>query len=175
MARAKYQDWITEEGLILIQGWARDGLTDKEIALEKIGVSYSTFKDWKNKYPALSAALKEGKEVPDRKVENALYRSAMGFHYEEDMVTNLGEVVSVRKYCSPNTTAQIFWLKNRKPKQWRRKTENEEEKEKLDLEKLKKEIEKLESELSKDSAKELTLAEGLSRLKGLFNDEQAKD
>ena len=119
---AKYTEWLTEEGLIKINGWARDGLIDEQIAIN-IGVSYSTFRDWKKKFPALSAALKKGKDVVDREVENALYKSAIGFIYEEETVTNAGDVVLVKKYSKPNTTAQIFWLKNRKRNQWTDKSE----------------------------------------------------
>ena len=119
---AKYEEWLTEDGLIKIQGWARDGLTDEQIA-HNCGVAYSTFKVWKNRFSAVSAALKEGKEVVDRQVENALLNNALGFHYQEEMVTNKGEVVRVEKYQAPNTTAQIFWLKNRKPREWRDKHE----------------------------------------------------
>ena len=121
---AKYTEWLTEEGLIKINGWARDGLIDEQIATN-IGVSYSTFRDWKKKFPALSAALKNGKEVVDRQVENALFKSAVGFIYEEETMTNAGDVVLVKKYSKPNTTAQIFWLKNRKRNQWTDKSEVE--------------------------------------------------
>lgn len=119
---AKYTEWLTEEGLIKINGWARDGLIDEQIATN-IGVSYSTFKEWKKKFPDFSAALKKGKDVVDREVENALYKSAIGFIYEEETVTNAGDVVLVKKYSKPNTTAQIFWLKNRKRNQWTDKVE----------------------------------------------------
>ena len=119
---AKYTDWLTQEGLLKISGWARDGLIDEQIA-KNIGVSYSTFRDWK--FSALSAALKESKEVVDRQVENALFKSAVGFIYEEETVTNAGDVVLVKKYSKPNTTAQIFWLKNRKRNQWTDKSEVE--------------------------------------------------
>ena len=119
---AKYTEWITQEGLLKISGWARDGLIDEQIA-KNIGVSYSTFRDWKKRFPALSAALKESKEVVDRQVENALFKSAVGFIYEEDVVTNAGDVVRIKKYSKPNTTAQIFWLKNRKREQWTDKSE----------------------------------------------------
>lgn len=119
---AKYTEWLTEEGLIKINGWARDGLIDEQIATN-IGVSYSTFKEWKKKFPDFSAALKKGKDVVDREVENALYKSAVGFVYEEETVTNAGDVVLVKKYSKPNTTAQIFWLKNRKRAQWTDKSE----------------------------------------------------
>ena len=121
---AKYTEWLTDEGLLLIQGWARDGLIDEQIS-KNMGVAYSTFKEWKKKYSDFSAALKQGKEVVDRQVENALLKNAVGFMYEEETVTNAGEVVTVKKYSKPNITAQIFWLKNRKMKEWRDKQEVE--------------------------------------------------
>lgn len=121
---AKYTEWLTDEGLLLIQGWARDGLIDEQIA-KNMGVAYSTFKEWKKKYSDFSDALKQGKEVVDRQVENALFKNAVGFMYEEEAVTNAGEVVTVKKYSKPNITAQIFWLKNRKMKEWRDKQEVE--------------------------------------------------
>lgn len=121
---AKYTYWLTEEGLLLIEGWARDGLTDKQIS-KNIGISESTLNDWKKKFPEFSESLKQSKEIADRQVENALHKTALGFYYEEDMVTNQGDVVRVKKYSKPNTTAQIFWLKNRKPANWRDKQEIE--------------------------------------------------
>lgn len=121
---AKYTEWLTDEGLLLIRGWARDGLIDEQIA-KNMGVAYSTFKEWKKKYSDFSAALKQGKEVADRQVENALFNNAVGFMYEEETVTNAGEVVTIKKYSKPNITAQIFWLKNRKMKEWRDKQEVE--------------------------------------------------
>lgn len=121
--RGKYEEWITPEGLIKIEGWARDGLIDKQIA-ENIGISERTLTRWKEEHPSIMSALKKGKEVVDRQVENALLKSALGFHYQEEMVTNQGEVVEVTKFEKPNTTAQIFWLKNRKPEVWRDKQEH---------------------------------------------------
>lgn len=125
---AKYTQWITEEGLLKIEGWARDGLTDKQIA-EIMGVAYSTFRDWIKRFPALSAPLKRGKEVIDRKVENALLKRALGYEYVETTkeLTDLGLTVTkqVTKQVAPDTTAQIFWLKNRKPQEWRDKKETE--------------------------------------------------
>ncbi|GAA5403705.1 hypothetical protein SuUB82_17450 [Streptococcus uberis] len=108
----------------MIEGWARDGLTDKQIS-KNIGISESTLNDWKKKFPEFSESLKQSKEIADRQVENALHKTALGFYYEEDMVTNQGDVVRVKKYSKPNTTAQIFWLKNRKPANWRDKQEIE--------------------------------------------------
>ena len=57
MASGKYQEWLTPEGLLKIEGWARDGLTDEQIA-HNMGIAYSTLKVWKEKYSAISAALK---------------------------------------------------------------------------------------------------------------------
>ena len=124
MAKGKYQEWIEEEGLIKLEGWARDGLTDEQIA-HNIGINVKTLYDWKNKYSNIRNTLKKGKEVVDRYVENALLKSALGYDYEEQVVTNKGEVTNVVKYEKPNTTAQIFWLKNRKPREWRDKQDHD--------------------------------------------------
>lgn len=120
--KGKYVDWITDEGLLKIEGWARDGLTDEQIS-HNIGIAPKTLYEWKLRYSDISSALKRGKEVVDRQVENALLRTALGYSYEEEAVTNSGEVVTVQKYSKPNTTAQIFWLKNRKPIEWRDRQE----------------------------------------------------
>lgn len=98
VAKGKYEYWITPEGLTLVEGWARDGLTDEQIA-HNMGIAYSTLRKWRDTYEALSAALKKGKEVVDFEVENALFKNAIG----------------------GDTTAQIFWLKNRRPGKWRDK------------------------------------------------------
>jgi transposase-like protein len=109
VAKGKYQEWITDEGLLLLEGWARDGLTDEQIA-EKIGIVTTTLYRWKNEHREIRESLKAGKEVVDRQVENALLKRALGYRYTEQTVTNKGEVVEVEKYEHPNTTAIIFWL-----------------------------------------------------------------
>ena len=125
---AKYTEWITEEGLLKIEGLARDGLTDEQIA-ENIGIRRETLYDWKKKYPNISNALKRGKEVIDRQVENALLKRALGYEYVETTkeLTDSGLTVTkkVTKTQAPDTTAAIFWLKNRKPQEWRDKKETE--------------------------------------------------
>lgn len=97
-------DWLEPNKLTLLRGWARDGLTDVQIA-QKIGISEKTLYNWK-KYAVtkdgrqicpIAQALKDGKEVVDMAVENALLKSAI----------------------EGNTTAMIFWLKNRRPDKWR--------------------------------------------------------
>lgn len=98
MAKGKYEKWLEPENLLRVEGWARDGLTDEDIAAN-MGISRSTLNDWKNKYPVISDALKKGKEVVDRQVENALLKEAL----------------------DGNITAIIYWLNNRKPDKWRNK------------------------------------------------------
>lgn len=118
MAKGKYEKWLKEENLLLLEGWARDGLTDEQIT-KNIGITVSTFYEWKKKYPEISESLKKGKEVVDYEVENALLSSALG----------------------GNTTAQIFWLKNRRPDKWRDKQKEETDKTALDkLDSILKEI-----------------------------------
>ncbi|WP_270660628.1 HNH endonuclease [Enterococcus thailandicus] len=82
MAKGKYEEWLTEDGLLKLEGWAHDGLTDEQIA-EKIGIRRPTLYDWKKKYSDISDALKRGKEVVDRQVENALLKRALGYEYTE--------------------------------------------------------------------------------------------
>ena len=112
----------------MIEGWARDGLTDEQIAAN-MGISRSTLSEWKKKHSDISDTLKRGKEVVDRQVENALLKRALGYRYKEttkelvtDKDTGHSELVItkvVEKEVIPDTTAQIFWLKNRKPSMWR--------------------------------------------------------
>ena len=106
MAEAKYKEWLLPENLLRIQGWSMDGLTDCQIA-ENMNISYSTFKEWKNKHSAISTALKVSKDIADRQIENALFKAAK----------------------EGNITAQIFWLKNRKPDKWREQRREQEQQE----------------------------------------------
>lgn len=92
---AKIKDWLEEDKLILLEGWARDGLSEDQIA-KNMGITRQTLWDWKKKELNIFNALKKGKEVVDFEVENALYKSAM----------------------EGNVTAQIYWLKCRKKEKW---------------------------------------------------------
>lgn len=130
MAKGQYQKWLEDDNLILLQGWARDGLTDEQIA-HNMGINTATLYRWKNAHSEICNALKKSKEVADIQVENALYKSALGYDYEEvteerryNRATNKYEMVvtkKIKKHMPPNTTAMIFWLKNRKPDMWRDK------------------------------------------------------
>lgn len=79
---AKYDEWQTEDKLLLIEDWARLGLTDEQIA-ENMGISRSTLNEWKKRFSAISDTLKKGKEVVDIQVENALLKRALGYEYIE--------------------------------------------------------------------------------------------
>lgn len=137
--KGKYTEWITDDGLLRIHGWAREGLTDEQIS-HNMGISRFTLQEWRKRFPAISATLKAGKAPVDIEVENALLKRAMGYQYEET-ITEVEEVPSgkydeegkpimkqvkhikkVQKTALPDTTAQIFWLKNRRPDKWREKT-----------------------------------------------------
>lgn len=122
MARKSKYDTHVKPYLDEIQGWAMSGLTDEQIA-DNLGIAASTIYEYKKKYPEFSEALKKGKDIADAQVVNALFKTATGFTYYEDIATATGEVVQAQRYAKPNTTAQIFWLKNRQPDQWRDKTE----------------------------------------------------
>lgn len=120
MAKGKYEEWLEKDKLLLLEGWARDGLTDEQIA-HNIGINVATLYRWKNAYSNICNALKKGKEVVDIEVENALLKRAMGYTYEEETFENGVLTKKVTKQVAPDTTAIIYWLKNRKPKQWRDK------------------------------------------------------
>ena len=84
-----------------------------------------TLYDWKNKFPEFSEAIKKGKEIVDIQVENALLKRALGYEYMEERVEisekDGRKVIQTVKTVIPDTTAQIFWLKNRRPDRWRDK------------------------------------------------------
>ena len=125
---AKINDWLEPDKLILLEGWARDGLTEEQIA-KNIGISRQSLWKWKEKEVDILNALKKGKEVVDIEVENALLKKALGYTItlHKQKVTKDGDVVDIEEevHIAPDTTAQIFWLKNRKKKEWRDKVEVE--------------------------------------------------
>lgn len=131
MAKSKYES-IVEPKLVVIEGWARNGLTIEQIA-KNLGISKVTFYKYISEHTELSERLKKGKEVVDIEVENALLKRALGYKVDEitkelitDEETGISELKVtkvVTKEVAPDTTAQIFWLKNRKPEEWRDKKE----------------------------------------------------
>lgn len=141
--RGKYKDWLTEDNLLRIEGWARDGLSSEQIA-HNMGISVTTLRDWMAKYDLISTAIKKGKAPVDLEVENAMYKSAIGYKeivrvpikvktkkqlkdkgtIEEEHI----EYVDEERYIEPKVAAQIFWLKNRRPSKWKDKPTAETEK-----------------------------------------------
>lgn len=134
---AKHEAWLTEDGLLRVTAWARNGLTYKQIA-HNMGVALSTLSAWRGKFPALDAALSRGKEVVDIEVENAVHNRAIGYtiqirkafkvkhiEYDPDTGKKIAEHEAIEYgvedlHVPADTTAQIFWLCNRCPDKWRR-------------------------------------------------------
>jgi len=97
------------------------GATDAQLA-DFFEVSISTINLWKVKHPEFSESVSVPKEIADSRVEQSLYRRAMGYEHDEvDIRVVGGEIVEtpIRKYYPPDSTAMIFWLKNRKSAEWR--------------------------------------------------------
>ena len=140
IAKGKYQEWLTPDGLTMLEGLARDGLTDEQIS-QKMGIGVSTLYRWEQDYQEIRDALKRGKAPVDIQVENALLKRALGYEYDEvveevehipigkpDEDGNQRIIDHVKKKTKrvtvlPDVTAQIFWLKNRRPDKWRDKVE----------------------------------------------------
>lgn len=129
MAAKSAQAIATKDNLIRIAAWTRDGLSEAQIA-KNLGISYMTFRRAK-KDPdfgeQISEALTQTKDVVDMEVENMLLKRARGYEYDE--VTEeyeMGVLVKrkvTHKMVVPDTSAQIFWLKNRQPDKWRDRRE----------------------------------------------------
>jgi transcriptional regulator with XRE-family HTH domain len=123
--------WLTDDGLLLLAAFARDGMTTQEIA-DKIGVTKRTLDRWKNEYPEIDEAVNTSKELVDYKVENALLKSALGYTAKESKVImrlRNGKMTTVEqetviKEIPPDVRAITLWLNNRQTKKWRRNADN---------------------------------------------------
>ena len=124
----------------------RKGWTDQECA-DFFDISLTSIKSWKNRHPEFVTALKNWKESADFLVEKSLYERAMGIKYDEisyeqsktgglGLQLSEGEIETIKhtptmkvkivtKWVPPDTTAQIFWLKNRQPERWRDKEQGD--------------------------------------------------
>ena len=130
MAKIKYDEDFPARA----EDWARQGLRDEDIA-KKLGISRETFYQYKKTYSDFSDALKKGKAPIDFEVENSLLKRARGFEYEEVHIEykpgKKGKdekeelipisIKKIKKIVIPDTTACIFWSKNRRPRRWRDK------------------------------------------------------
>lgn len=108
------------------------GATDDEVA-DILGVHRVTIWRWKLEHPDFCNAIKNGKAFSDERTERSLYHKANGYYVTEQQAFKVKdgdgservEVVEVQKFIPPDTTAQIFWLKNRRSAEWRDKREVE--------------------------------------------------
>lgn len=126
---SKVDYWLTDDGLILLESWSRDGITKDEIA-HRTGVHRSMLQKWEKDYPEIKRALSQGKELIDYKVENALLKAALGYKTKEIKVTIgrkifNGETVEMLKETTereiaPNVQACLSWLNNRQFDKWKR-------------------------------------------------------
>jgi len=130
---AKYKEWLEGDKLILLEAWARDGLSDEQIA-KNMGIAKSTFYEWKDKYSEFSNSLKRNKEIVDIEVENAMHKKALGydvpikkaFKVKETIYENGKKIKETEKieyaeetmHIPADTTAQIYWLKHRQREKW---------------------------------------------------------
>lgn len=123
MAKGKYSRWITEDGRRLIKGWARDGLTDEEIA-KKMDISASTFYEWQKKYSEISEAIKRGREPTNVILEDTAFERATQWRTVKEVTKEprlnrktgkieLIVVKEVEKRIPPDSTLLIFLMKNR--------------------------------------------------------------
>lgn len=122
IANGKYQEWLAPDGLLMLEGWARDGLSDEQIA-DNMGIASSTYYEWLKKHREISEAIKRGKAPVDIQVENALLKRALGYDWTETTEEIYGDgkkhVKSILRHVPPDPASMVFWLKNRKPKYWR--------------------------------------------------------
>ena len=140
MSKSKYETNVAPR-LTEVEGWARNGVSDEDIA-HNLGVAYSTLRKYKEANAALSAALARGKEVVDLEVEGALLKRCMGYnariakHYKVKAIDydENGKKISEREelkevydevHIPADTTAQMFWLTNRKKKDWKYKPDED--------------------------------------------------
>ncbi len=131
---AKNQIWLTEESLLLIEGWARDGLTDTEIS-KKMRISRNTLYKWIKLYPEIKEAIKKGKVIADYKVEDSLFKKTQGYTVQVKKnfklknvkygkngkkISETEELVAVydELHIPADTGAIIYWLKCRKADKW---------------------------------------------------------
>lgn len=120
--KSSFKDEYIEQSLKL----SLLGATDKEMA-DFFGVSEQTLNTWKKKHPEFLESLKKGKAMADANVASRLYNRAIGYSCRATkFATNEGKITDKVDYVEhypPDTTAAIFWLKNRQPEKWRDRKE----------------------------------------------------
>lgn len=119
---ARPEKW-KDEFVKLTELACMNGATDLDIA-DMLGVCIRTINYWRVNKQEFAAALKIGKELADTRVERSLYSRATGYSYDTEKVVG-GKIVKHREHVPPDPTSMIFWLKNRQPKKWRDRREQE--------------------------------------------------
>jgi len=134
---ALYKEWLKPEKLKQISKWAESGLLREDIA-KNMGIHVATLYEWQSKYSEFADVLKIATFSADEKIENALYKNGIGYWYKEEVALKIKteyyrkgqkyvkekiEIVTLNKWHQAETTAQIFWLKNRRRDEWADKYE----------------------------------------------------
>ena len=141
--KGNYTEWLTSDGLLRLEGWARDGLTDEQIA-HNMGYGKSTLYRLKNEHSEIRDAIKKGKAPVDMEVENALLKRALGYDYEETVTEIYKEgnverqhIRKMKRHMPADVTAQIYWLNNRRSDRWKNRKAVESEQHDVTLDKAK--------------------------------------
>lgn len=121
--RKRKKFWMSEDGLLLMCNWRRNGIALTDIAENYVGVSKTTFWNWYKESEEMRHALGNAKETADAAVEDSLFRRACGYDYWEERWDLIeGEVrlsQKIKKHMPPDTKAIMQWLYNRLPNRWR--------------------------------------------------------
>ncbi len=140
MGKGKYQEWLENDSLLLIKSWARDGLTDEEIA-RNIGISTSTFYEWCKRFTEFSETIKKARKPVAVEVEDTFFEKKLQGYIVKETTKEVTiapngaktqHIKEAERYIPPDTTAMIFFLKNRMPDKYRDKPNTDSNKEVLD-------------------------------------------
>lgn len=178
MARGKYHEWLTEDGLLRIESWASDGLSNKQIS-ENMGISRETLNVWSKKYPDISDSLKKGREPVIRHVENEFIKRARGYQTvdvrKEVFIDKDGEkktkITEITTNYPPDVSAGIFLLKNYKPNKYRKYNDITYKKMEAEIEKLTVEAQKIKFEIENIGNIEGNISNYLDNVMKLFEDD----
>lgn len=189
MAKSKAAPWLTEEGLRKVEGWARNSLSESQIA-HNMGISESTLNTYKRKYPQILESIARGREDVVEIVENVIYQQIKGYEYEEKEIVeeldpDTGEVTrrmvkTKLNKSKPSERQAQFFLRNKAPDKWNGKGMLELERLQLENERLRAELEERKqsntnSDYEKDKKEfeakiDNTLVDYVNRLKGWFDE-----
>lgn len=178
MARGKHHEWLTEDGLLRIESWASDGLSNKQIS-ENMGISRETLNVWSKKYPDISDSLKKGREPVVRHVENEFIKRARGYQTvdvrKEVFIDKDGKkktkITEITTNYPPDVSAGIFLLKNYKPNKYRQYNDITHKKMEAEIKKLEAEAKRAELEIEVNESQEDKLSSYISMLKEAIIDE----